>query len=117
MFDVEMVRRALARVYADTEVSELCTRNAPWPDQWFRITPADGSAFEVCIASDGSRLGVDGVPEQTALVAAAVRAEAPSTVPRVVAIDPRMDGFVDLIPGMTAEEVATGWRPLAAFAI
>ncbi|WP_307218758.1 hypothetical protein [Microbacterium sp. SORGH_AS_0888] len=39
----------------------------------------------------------------------------PRDSPRVLAIDPRIDAFVDLTPGISAEQIEAGWQPVGAF--
>lgn len=58
---------------------------------------------------------LDGLPDQNERVAAALRAVIPADAPRIVAIDPDRNAFVDLPAGVTAEQISAGWRDVSEF--
>lgn len=80
----------------------------------FRMTidPADGPHFEVWGTERGS-LDLDGTALQNARAAAAIATLLPSTASRVIAIEPDRGAFVDLVPGITTDEIETDWRDIS----
>lgn len=76
------------------------------------IAPKDESRFRVAKLQSGS-ITVNGLPAQNAVVAAIVRSLLPTDHARVVAVDPEANVYVDLVDGITADEIAEGWRNIA----
>ncbi|MDQ1130444.1 hypothetical protein QE381_002572 [Microbacterium sp. SORGH_AS 888] len=79
------------------------------------MSPINESSFDVSVARDGSGFGIDGLFDQNARIAATSMSLVPRDSPRVLAIDPRIDAFVDLTPGISAEQIEAGWQPVGAF--
>ncbi|MCL2091493.1 MAG: hypothetical protein FWH11_09815 [Micrococcales bacterium] len=53
--------------------------------------------------------------DQNVRVVVALRAAIPADAPRIVVLDPKLNTFVDLPAGVTAEQIALGWRDFAEF--
>lgn len=95
--------RALSSVKKDPEGGwhvEIDDEDEPW--------------FRVGVSDDGSQIGINGLFNQNAKVAAAIRATIADDAPRIIAIEPDL-GFIDLTWGITAEQIEAGWRPFDEF--
>ncbi|WEG08612.1 hypothetical protein PU630_15410 [Microbacterium horticulturae] len=68
--------------------------------------------FQV-VAPNDKQLDSEGTEVQDLQVAVAVRQALPVDAPRIVALQPESYVFVDLTPGITAEEIRTGWRDIS----
>lgn len=87
-------------------------------------SPMSKARFHIEIQPDGEPpfavrqlvsggLSSDGTATQNVRVAAGVSALLPANSPRVVAIDESGSRYVDLVPGITLEQVERGWRDVA----
>jgi hypothetical protein len=111
ILDSDLVVRVLRQLFPADAVTESASDVTDGrkvdveTDPWFRVD----------VSSDGSQADVNGVPEQNARVAAAIRAAIPQDAPRIIAMDPDLGSFIDLTPGITADEIQAGWRPMSEF--
>lgn len=105
----EPLAEVLGRQFGRDRVQMFLPRSAEFD---LNMTPEDAPPFRVT-ALDAATLTVDGTPEQNTVVAALVRELLPDDFPRVIAFEPDGNVFVDLVPGITAEQVAGGWRDVA----
>lgn len=112
MPDQEALTAAVEGEFGDDAVQLVIPRVAGVSEFDLNVHPRDDSPFTIARFRNGS-VSSDGTPEQNAVVAALVRSLLPSSFPRVVAIEPDGGVYVDLDAGITADEVASGWRDIA----
>ncbi len=77
-----------------------------------RVAPRSESPFRVAALPPGDRFSIDGLESQDARAAAAIR-EVWHTEKRIVAVEDGGAWFVELIPGISSEEIMNGHRPFS----
>ncbi len=110
----EAVIEALRDQFPD---SEITVRN--WSDDSKRtaiysisiVTPSE-SSFQVTALRPGNGFSIDGLESQDARAAVAIR-EAWHTDKRIVAVENSGAWFVELVPGMSPEDIINGHRPFS----
>lgn len=115
IFDYRLVRNALLKVYSPSEVSNVMTSDSPLASSWVKVTPASEPPFSVRVDPDGSSCGADGLFDQNARFASALRAELPADAPRIVAAIADDETFIDLVDGVTPHDIEWGMRSLDEF--
>lgn len=109
----EVLREALAEQFGDAYVALSVGKLVGIMGEFrISVSPEGGPHFQIGDLSTGS-LDSDGTAGQNAMVGAAVASVLPATASRVIAFDSETNTFVDLAPGMSATDVANGWRDIS----
>lgn len=112
IIDAPGVLGALSIIYPATDLSSVKKDpDGGWPVE---IDDEDEPWFRVGVSDDGSQIGINGLFDQNAKVAAAIRSKIPEDAPRIIAIEPDL-GFIDLTWGITADQIEAGWCPFDEF--
>ncbi len=111
------VHKLLASLKAHFPDSQITMREWSEADRLtaaytIRIESKTESSFSVTALRPGDGFSIDGLEEQDAKAAVAIR-EAWLTNRRIIAVENSGAWFVELVPGMTPEDVITGRRPFS----
>lgn len=109
--DAQSLLHVLEGEFPDATV-DLRASKLPNVNYRVSVEQPDSSSFTVTKFDQG-QLSCDGTESQDCRVAAAVRAALRDDFPRVVAITDDGSMYVDLVAGITPEEIRTGWRDVA----
>lgn len=111
LLDGDSLLRVARNEFGGDHVS-LHYSDSPDTDFQVRVNAPGIPSFRIERSPDG-HLNSDGTEEQSARVAAAIRAALPDDFPRLVAVTDSASMYVDLISGITPEMIRNGWRDVS----
>ncbi|MFJ3394063.1 hypothetical protein [Leifsonia aquatica] len=112
VLDADSLLRMAQTEFGAENVTFYPSRRPQYTEYQVMVEEPDQPSFRVEKYTDG-HLSTDGTPDQAYRVAAAVRASLPDVFPRVVLVNDDASEYVDLEPGMSADDIAHAWRDVS----
>ena len=115
-FDISSAVMAdlMARVFsgADTHIYEFTPLNPLGKDGYnIHVSPIEESGFSVNVGADRQGFSLDGLDDQNAHAAVAIR-NLMGDIGPVIAVEDDGSTFIDLVPGMDPDQFYEGWQPM-----
>ncbi|MEV8250290.1 hypothetical protein AB0O87_05115 [Microbacterium sp. NPDC076768] len=110
ILDAERVQSIAEKLFG-TGTSTLYQQSSDSIQYTVAIDPKEGTPFSIRQLGEG-HISTDGTESQDNRFAAALRSALPSNFNRIVAVNIPSNTYVDLIPGITPEQIRSGWRPV-----